>query len=47
VTLQALGRHQEERAQWQQALAIYEQLQTADADQVRALLGEQVTLGRS
>jgi DNA-binding SARP family transcriptional activator/tetratricopeptide (TPR) repeat protein len=43
VTLRALGRHQEARAHWQQALAIFKQLQSADADQVRALLAEQPT----
>ena len=44
VTLRALGRPEEARAHWRQALALFEQLQTTDADQVRALLGEQVTL---
>lgn len=37
LTLRALGRRAETRAHWQEALAIFEQLQTADAAQVRAL----------
>jgi hypothetical protein len=40
VTLRALGRPQEAQARWRQALAIFERLQTTDADQVRALLAE-------
>jgi hypothetical protein len=40
VTLRALGRPAEARAHWREALAIFEQLQTADADQVRLLLTE-------
>jgi hypothetical protein len=40
VTLRALGRAGEARAHWLEALAIFERLQTADADQVRALLAE-------
>ena len=39
-TLQALGRTTEARARWRDALAIFEQLQTTDAEQVRALLNE-------
>jgi len=38
VTLRALGRPEEARAHWRQALAIFKRLQSADADQVRALL---------
>jgi tetratricopeptide (TPR) repeat protein len=38
VTLCVLGRPEEARAHWRQALAIFERLQSADADQVRALL---------
>jgi tetratricopeptide (TPR) repeat protein/DNA-binding SARP family transcriptional activator len=38
VTLRALGRSAEARAHWHEALAIFERLQTADADQVRAFL---------
>jgi tetratricopeptide (TPR) repeat protein len=44
VTLRALGRPEEARAHLRQALALFERLQTTDADQVRALLGEQITL---
>jgi tetratricopeptide (TPR) repeat protein len=40
VTLRALGRPEEARARWRQALAIFERLQSADADQVRALLAD-------
>ena len=40
VTLRALGRPEQARAQWLKALRILERLQTADADQVRALLAE-------
>jgi hypothetical protein len=40
VTLRALGREEEARAHLRQALALFEKLQTADADQVRALLAE-------
>jgi DNA-binding SARP family transcriptional activator/Flp pilus assembly protein TadD len=43
VTLRTLGRPGEARTYWQQALAIFERLQSADADQVRALLAEQPT----
>jgi DNA-binding SARP family transcriptional activator/Tfp pilus assembly protein PilF len=38
VTLRPLGRLEEARTHWLKALAIFERLQTADADQVRALL---------
>jgi hypothetical protein len=44
VTLRVLGRPEEARAQWRRALAIFEQLQTTDVEQVRALLGEPITL---
>jgi Flp pilus assembly protein TadD len=40
VTLRALGQAEEARAHLRQALALFEELQTADADQVRALLAE-------
>jgi DNA-binding SARP family transcriptional activator/tetratricopeptide (TPR) repeat protein len=40
VTLRALGRTAEARAHWLEALAILESLQTADAEQVRALLAD-------
>jgi hypothetical protein len=40
VTLRALGRQEEARAHWLKALATFEQLQTTDAGQVRALLAE-------
>jgi hypothetical protein len=40
VTLQALGRTEEARAHWREALAILEQLQTTYADSVRALLAQ-------
>jgi DNA-binding SARP family transcriptional activator/tetratricopeptide (TPR) repeat protein len=43
VTLRALGRPEEARAHWRQSLAIFERLQSAEADQVRALLAEQPT----
>jgi hypothetical protein len=45
VALQALGRAQETRAHWQQALAIFERLRTPDADRVRALLADVSTPG--
>jgi tetratricopeptide (TPR) repeat protein len=45
VTLRALGRPEEARAHWRQALAIFERLQTTDADQVRALLAEPASSG--
>ena len=38
MTLRELDRPQEAQAHWRQALAIFERLQTGDADQVRALL---------
>jgi DNA-binding SARP family transcriptional activator/tetratricopeptide (TPR) repeat protein len=38
VTLLALGRREEAQARWRQSLAIFERLQSADADEVRALL---------
>jgi hypothetical protein len=41
VTLRALDRLEEARTHWQEALAIFEQLQITDAGQVRALLIEQ------
>ena len=40
MTLRALGHAEEARAHLRQALALFEELQTADADQVRALLAE-------
>jgi tetratricopeptide (TPR) repeat protein len=40
VTLRALGRPQEARTHWLEALAFLEQIQSADADQVRVLLAE-------
>jgi hypothetical protein len=40
VTLRALGRPEQARAHWLQALAIFGQLQTTDADRVRALLAD-------
>jgi tetratricopeptide (TPR) repeat protein len=40
ATLRELGPTPEARAHLSQALAIFEQLQTADADQVRALLAD-------
>jgi hypothetical protein len=40
MVLRALGQAEEARAHLRQALALFEQLQTADADQVRALLAE-------
>jgi len=38
VTLEELGRLEDARAYWLEALAIFEQLQTSDADHVRDLL---------
>jgi Flp pilus assembly protein TadD len=40
VTLRALGHTEEARAHLRQALALFEELQTADADQVRTLIAE-------
>jgi DNA-binding SARP family transcriptional activator/tetratricopeptide (TPR) repeat protein len=40
VTLRALGRPEQARAHWVQALAIFGQRQTTDADRVRALLAD-------
>lgn len=40
ATLRALGRPDEARAHWLEALATFERLQSADADQVRVLLTE-------
>jgi len=40
VSLRALGRPEEARAHLRQSLALFEELQTADADQVRALLAD-------
>jgi hypothetical protein len=47
VTLRALGRPEEARAHWRRALAIFEQLQTTDVEQVRDLLDERITLRQS
>jgi hypothetical protein len=38
--VRALGRPEEARAHWLEALAIFERLRTADADLLRALLAE-------
>jgi hypothetical protein len=43
VTLRALGRPEDARAHWLHALAIFEQLRSADADQLRILLAEPPT----
>jgi tetratricopeptide (TPR) repeat protein len=40
VTLRALGRLDQARAHWLEALAILERLRSTNADQVRALLAE-------
>jgi DNA-binding SARP family transcriptional activator len=40
ITLRALGRPDEARTHLRQALTLFEELQTTDADQVRALLAE-------
>jgi tetratricopeptide (TPR) repeat protein len=40
VVLRALDRPQEARAHWLAALAIFERLRTADADQIRLLLAD-------
>jgi tetratricopeptide (TPR) repeat protein len=40
VTMRALGRTEEARAHWLEAQAIFERLQTTDADQVRDLLAD-------
>ena len=39
-TLRALGRPEEARAHWRRALTLFEQLQSTDAEQVRALLAD-------
>lgn len=41
VTMHRLGRHEDARAHWRQALAILERLQTFAAEEVRALLADQ------
>ena len=38
MTLEELGRFEDARAYWLEALAIFEQLQASDADHVRELL---------
>ena len=40
MTLRSLGRATEAQAQWRAALAIFERLQTSDAEGIRALIGE-------
>lgn len=40
MTLRALGHAEEVRAHLRQALALFEQLQTTDVEQVRALLDD-------
>ena len=44
MTLRALGRAEEARAHWLDALAILQRLQTTDADQVRIVLAEESAL---
>jgi hypothetical protein len=43
--MRAMGRVEEARAHWLEALAIFERLRTTDADQVRALLSEPAGTG--
>jgi hypothetical protein len=40
LSLRALGRLEEARAQWLEALAIFEQLRTTHAHEIRTLLAE-------
>ena len=44
VALRAVGRREEARARWLEALATFDQLQATEADQVRALVTDLTTM---